>query len=202
MVSVHCQALSCQPDLFRLLQLLATITRSLLEVFEKHPEHGLFILTKQPLVERDADILMRLPRVAVGMSISTIDDRLAAIIEPWAPVTSARLATIRRLSALGIATYILWAPTIVPVLMTERFVKDSVERLASSGAQALSLDTLNYRSRQPVGFARRLAREDHQAATEAQIELIRREADRIGLGRRAELAEPAQIADAQLFLPF
>jgi len=178
------------------------ITRRMLEVFERHPQHGVFILTKQSLVERDTALLARLPRAGVGMSISIMNDDLAQVIEPWAPVTSERLAVIKRLSAAGIATYILWAPAFVPVRMTERFVLDSIEAIARSGARALSLDALNYRSRQPAGLTRRLAREGHAPATKAQIELIQSEADRRGLGRRLELAEPESIEELEPMLPF
>jgi DNA repair photolyase len=178
------------------------ITRRMLECFERHPQHGLFILTKQSLVERDADILARLPRAAVGMSISIMDDRLASMIEPWAPVTSERLAVIKRLSACGIPTYILWAPALVPVPMTSEFVRDSVRAIAQSDARALSLDTLNYRSRQPVGMLRRLARERHAPATAAQAKLIGNEAARRGLGRRLDMVERASVEELEPLLPF
>lgn len=177
------------------------ITRRILEVFERYPQHGLSILTKQSLVERDADILARLPRVKVGMSISVMDDRLAGLIEPWAPDTSGRLATIRRLSSRGIHTYLLWAPAIVPVPMSTEFVSESIGRILESGALSLSLDTLNYRSSQPAGLARRLERERHAPATEAQTELIRREARRRGLGHEIDLlAQP--VEEREPMLPF
>jgi DNA repair photolyase len=178
------------------------ITRRMLEVFERHPKHSLFILTKQSLVERDVDILTRLPRVAVGMSISVMRDDLSQLIEPWAPVTSERLAVIGRLSAAGIPTYVLWAPAFVPVPMTDKFVRVAVHAIAESGARALSLDSLNYRSRQPAGLTRRLAREGHAPATKAQVGLIRMEADRRGLGRQLEVAGPEPVEEAQPMLPF
>jgi DNA repair photolyase len=178
------------------------ITRRMLEAFERHPKHGLFILTKQSLVERDADILSRLARVAVGMSISVMDDRIASMIEPWAQPTSERLAVIKRLSARKIPTYILWAPAIVPAPMTGDFVRESIRAIAQSDARALSLDTLNYRSRQPAGMLRRLAREHHAPATEAQAMLIRNEADRRGLGRRLDLVGRAGVEDLEPLLPF
>ncbi|HKS43178.1 MAG TPA: DUF5131 family protein [Blastocatellia bacterium] len=178
------------------------ITRRMLEVFERHPKHSLFILTKQSLVERDIDILTRLPRVAVGMSISIMNDNLARVIEPWAPVTSERLAVIKRLSEAGIPTYLLWAPAFVPLPMTDQFVRGAICAIAESGARALSLDSLNYRSRQPAGLTRRLAREGHAPATKAQAKLIRNEADRRGLGHRLELAEPEPSEDAEPMLPF
>jgi DNA repair photolyase len=178
------------------------ITRRMLEAFERHPQHGLFILTKQSLVERDADILARLRRVAVGMSISVMDDRVASMIEPWAPTTSERLAVIKRLSAREIPTYILWAPALVPAPMTGEFVRESVRAIAQARARALSLDTLNYRSRQPAGMLRRLAREGHSTATEAQIKLIRNEADRQGLEHRLSLVDSASVEELEPMLPF
>jgi DNA repair photolyase len=178
------------------------ITRRMLEAFERHPRHGLFVLTKQSLVERDADILARLPRVAVGMSISVMDDRISSMIEPWAAPTSERLAVIKRLSAREIPTYILWAPAIVPAPMTDEFVRHSVRAVAQSDARALSLDTLNYRSRQPAGMLRRLARERHAPATEAQTKLIRDEADRRGLGRRLDLVGRPNVEELEPMLPF
>jgi len=179
------------------------ITRRILEVFERHPQHSLFILTKQTLVERDADLIARLPRAAVGMSISVIDDRLSDIIEPWAAPTSRRLATIRRLSERGIPTYLLWAPAFVPVPMSREFVRDAMTKIAESRTQALSLDSLNYRSRQPAGLPRRLARDGHAPATAAQVELLRQEARRHGLARRLDLVAPeSEIAELQPLLPF
>lgn len=178
------------------------ITRSILEVFERHPEHALFILTKQSLVERDADIIARLPRAAVGMSISVIADSLAEIIEPWAPVTSERLATIGRLTERGITTYVLWAPAIVPAPMTTEFVTDSVARVRVSGARSLSIDAMNYRSTQPAGLARRLARDRHAPATKAQVGLIEREAERQGLGRRVDILDAPPAEEIEPMLPF
>jgi DNA repair photolyase len=178
------------------------ITRRLLELFARHPQHAVFILTKQALVERDADLLARLPRVAVGMSISVMDDRLARIIEPWAPVTGERLAVIERLSRLRIPTYILWAPAIVPAPMSEEFVHSSVGAIAKTGARALSLDTLNYRASQSAGLFRRLRREGHTAATKAQVRALGDEVDRQGLSHRLELVEPAPMEDAAPMLPF
>jgi DNA repair photolyase len=178
------------------------ITRAMLEVFSRYPQHGLFILTKQPLVERDADIISKLPRAAVGVSISVMDDGLSSVIEPWAPVTSERLALVGRLSRREIPTYILWAPVIVPVPMTDSFVADSVEAIRQCGARALSLDRMNYISRQPPGLMRRVARERHAPATAAQTLRLSNEAARIGLGRRIELLEDAPVEDAAPLLPF
>jgi DNA repair photolyase len=177
------------------------ITRRILEVFERYPQHGLSILTKQSLVERDADILSRLPRVKVGMSISVMDDRLAELIEPWAPDTSNRLATIKRLSDRGIRTYLLWAPAIVPVPLSKEFMSKSIGRIFDSGALSLSLDALNYRSRQSAGLIGRLGREQHAPATAAQVEILRREAYARGLGCDLDLLD-LPFEEMEPMLPF
>lgn len=178
------------------------ITRSMLEVFARHPQHSLFILTKQPLVERDADLLARLPRVGVGMSISSIDDRVAQLIEPWAPVTSERLAIIKRLSGAGIATYVLWAPAIVPAPLPEGFVGEALDAIERSGARALSLDSLNYRSSQSAGFTRRLIREGHAPATPDQVGRIERAARERGLAGRIDILESGPPEEMEPLLPF
>lgn len=178
------------------------VTRSMLEVFARHPQHSLFILTKQPLVERDADLLARLPRAGVGMSISSIDDRVAQLIEPWAPVTSERLAVIRRLSDAGIATYVLWAPALVPVPLSESFIGEALDAIERSGARALSLDALNYRSSQSQGLTRRLIREGHAPATPDQVRRIERAARERGLPSRIDILESAPVEEMEPLLPF
>ena len=155
------------------------------------------------MIGRDAELIACLPRAAVGMSISVIDDRLAEVIEPWAAPTSRRLATIRRLSERSIPTYVLWAPACVPLPMTREFVRRAIATIAESQTQALSLDSLNYRSRQPAGMLHRLARDGHAPATAAQVELLRQEAERRGLMRRLDLVAPeSEIAELQPLLPF
>jgi hypothetical protein len=87
--------------------------------------------------------------------------------------------------------------------MTRKFVGDALAAIAESNTQALSLDSLNYRSRQPAGMLRRLARERHAPATAAQVQLIRQEAERRGLARRLDLVAPeSEIAELQPLLPF
>jgi DNA repair photolyase len=194
--------MSTATDPYQPVEARLQITRQMLKVFERHPQHALFILTKQSLVERDSDILARLPRVAIGMSISVMDDALARLIEPWAPATSERLALIKRLVERSIPTYLLWAPVIVPAQMSEAFIQNSIEAIAQTGSGALSFDTLNYRSGQSAGFFRRLAREGHRAATKVQLNLLRQEADRRGLGHRLETVKPASMEDIAPLLPF
>ncbi len=73
------------------------------------------ILTKNALVVRDLDLLKELAAyraVCVGISITTLDAKLARIMEPRTSSPDARLRTIRALSAAGIPTRLMLAPVI------------------------------------------------------------------------------------------
>jgi hypothetical protein len=61
---------------------------------------------------------------------------------------------------------------------------------------------MNYRSSQPAGLQRRLARERHAPATPAQIKLIEREARRQGLERRIDIIETPTVEEIEPMLPF
>ena len=78
------------------------LTRRAMEVIARHhfPVH---ILTKNPLVLRDKDILQDISRVysAISFTITAGDDLLSNKVEPGAPPTSKRFEAIRELSSAG-----------------------------------------------------------------------------------------------------
>ena len=76
------------------------ITRQVLEVLNEF-KHPLTIVTKNALVERDLDLLTELARqnlVFVFVSVTSLDNRLAAKLEPRASAPHRRIEAIRRLS--------------------------------------------------------------------------------------------------------
>jgi DNA repair photolyase len=69
------------------------------------------ILTRSPLAREDFDIYKEFgPRLMFGMSIPTLDNRLAKIYEPNAPAPSQRLETLKMAEKLGLHTYVAVAP--------------------------------------------------------------------------------------------
>ncbi len=93
------------------------IMRRVLEVLDR-TGHPVGIVTKSNLVTRDIDILSRMASrnlVRVCISVTTLDAKLARVMEPRAPTPSRRLDALRELAAAGIPTTVMVAP-IIPAI--------------------------------------------------------------------------------------
>ncbi|MGY0633463.1 PA0069 family radical SAM protein [Luteimonas sp. A478] len=114
------------------------VTRQLLEVLAEC-RHPCSIVTKGALVARDLDLLAPMAHqglVTVYLSITTLDNRLSANMEPRAAAPHARLATVRRLSDAGIPVGVLVAP-VVPAI-TDMELEAILEAAREHGAGAAS----------------------------------------------------------------
>ncbi|WP_375250036.1 PA0069 family radical SAM protein [Sphingomonas sp.] len=114
------------------------ITRELIEVLAAC-DHPLVITTKSHRVERDIDLLAPMAAkrlVAVAISVTSLDPRIAMTIEPRAPTPERRLAAVRRLTDAGIPTYVNMAP-VIPAI-TDHEVEAIVARAAAAGALGVS----------------------------------------------------------------
>jgi DNA repair photolyase len=114
------------------------ITRALLEVLSAC-EHPVVITTKSDRVVRDLDLLgsMAVKRqVAVAISITSLDPRVAMTVEPRAPSPARRLAAVRALADAGVPTYVNMAPVIPAV--TDHEVERIVAAAADAGARGVS----------------------------------------------------------------
>ena len=114
------------------------IMRAVLEVLRDH-SHPVGITTKGTMVERDIDILTEMgPELArVGLSVTTLDDKLARRLEPRVPVPSRRLRSIERLAKAGVSVRVMISP-IIPGL-TDHEVEGIVRAAADAGAAAASM---------------------------------------------------------------
>lgn len=80
-------------------------TRAILEVFAQERGWHLGIVTKSDLVIRDLDLLREVARgnvLSVNVTITTLDERLARMLEPRAPRPDLRLEAVRKLSDAGL----------------------------------------------------------------------------------------------------
>ncbi len=88
------------------------MVRRMLELIRDHSTLNVRILTRSPLARGDFDLYRTFGnRLLFGMSIPTLDDRLARLYEPKAPAPSKRLETLRLAAAKGIPFYAAVAPT-------------------------------------------------------------------------------------------
>ncbi len=97
---------------------LGGITRSVLELFRRHDVRCM-ILTKSDVFERDIDLLSEL-RCAVGITVTTVDERKAKLLEPNAPSPRARIRALKKAKEAGIPVYTRIDP-IIPFYTWEDF---------------------------------------------------------------------------------
>ena len=107
-------ALGNNTDAYQPVERKLKITREILEVFEL-TRHPVSIVSKSALLLRDLDLLESLAKdqlVHVSISLTTLDNALAAKMEPRASAPSKRLQVIERLSTAGVPVSVLIAPVI------------------------------------------------------------------------------------------
>lgn len=81
----------------------------ILETLRKCPAH-VEILTKSSLVLRDLDLIKQIPDIAIGISLSNLEDADNKVLEPGASSAEERLRTLSELHENKIRTYLFVAP--------------------------------------------------------------------------------------------
>jgi len=110
-------------------------TRAILEVFAAEKGRRLSITTKSSLVTRDVDLLCEIARrnvLAVNITVTTLNRRLARLMEPRAPRPDLRLGAVGTLAQAGIITGVFPNP-ILPMITDS---EESLDALASAARQA------------------------------------------------------------------
>jgi len=103
------------------------------------------VLTKSSLVEKDFGTLLE-GKASLGLSISTLSDSIARVLEPGATLPSGRLNTCALAVKKGISVFIFAGP-ILPVFCDTPFNIENIIRAASDiGVDKLMFDRLNLRS--------------------------------------------------------
>ncbi|WP_439550892.1 PA0069 family radical SAM protein [Falsiroseomonas sp.] len=125
-------ALGANTDPYQPVERTLGITRRTLEILEKFG-HPVTIVTKGAGVVRDIDILQRLAArnlVHVCLSVTTLDMKLARVMEPRAASPLKRLGAITELAKAGIPVGVLAAPMIPGLNDAE------LERILEASARA------------------------------------------------------------------
>ncbi|QIO72625.1 PA0069 family radical SAM protein [Rhizobium leguminosarum bv. trifolii] len=113
------------------------IMRGILEVLNK-ANHPVSIVTKSAMILRDLDILQEMAAknlVRVGISVTTLDRKLARTMEPRAATPPRRLETIRTLAEAGVQTAVMAAP-LIPALNDHELERILESAKAAGAAEA------------------------------------------------------------------
>ena len=116
-------------------------TRHILEVLSKEAGLDLGITTKSDLVSRDAELLSRMARrnlVRVHLTITTLDEALARMLEPRAPRPELRLAAVRKLTESGVPVSVLAHPVMPRINDSEQSLDAVCAAAVEKGASSFS----------------------------------------------------------------
>jgi DNA repair photolyase len=110
------------------------VTRGIIAVLARF-HHPFSIITKSALICRDIDLLGPLGAAGLAraaVSVTTLDRGLARVMEPRAATPNRRLDAVRRLTAAGVPTTVMFAP-VIPGL-NDHELEAVLERAAAAGA--------------------------------------------------------------------
>ena len=122
------------------------LTRRCLEVLLQY-QFPTGILTKSPLVLRDTDLFKRFNEIEVGITITTEEERIKNIFEPYAPPIDARMEALKKLHDRGIRTYAFIGP-----LLPQN--PEALAKKISPHVDSVLIDRMNYLNK-TIGLYRR-----------------------------------------------
>jgi DNA repair photolyase len=116
------------------------VTGRCVEVLAKNG-FPLLIVTKSDLVTRDIDIFKQ-TRTVVTMTITTLNEDIARIIEPHAPSPEARFDALRKIIDAGIPTVVRIDPVIPTVNSQKRELEAVIAKAAEIGVKQITSSTM------------------------------------------------------------
>lgn len=127
-------ALGINTDSYQPIERRYELTRSILQVLSDC-NHPVSFVTKGKLILRDIDLLSSMARrnlVHVFVSVTTLENRLSAKLEPRAAAPHSRLRVLKELHDAGVPVGVLIAP-VIPMI-TDSDLEHILEAARSSGA--------------------------------------------------------------------
>ena len=108
------------------------VTRGILEELALHHGLEIGIVTKSNLIVRDSELLRQIAEhnsLFVNLTVTTLNTRLARILEPRAPRPDLRLEAVRELNAAGVNAGVICAP-VLPGITDSPSALDALVRAA------------------------------------------------------------------------
>lgn len=120
------------------------LTRQCLEILADFGFEGVVsILTKSDLVTRDIDVLKKLKKVLIGLTITSTDDSIARYFEKYAPPVSKRINALEILNKQGFKTYAFLGPLLPHVVAKPEKVEKLFVELSRVGTKDIFIEHLN-----------------------------------------------------------
>ncbi|MBI4906686.1 MAG: radical SAM protein [Acidobacteria bacterium] len=114
------------------------VTRRMLEILADERGRQLSLTTKSDLVARDAPLFARVARanvLFVNITVTTVDNNLARILEPKAPRPDLRLAALRILRGHGIEAGVFASPALPGINDSTESLRAVAEAARAHGAR-------------------------------------------------------------------
>jgi DNA repair photolyase len=121
------------------------VTRAILDEFARHRGFEIGIVTKSNLILRDIDVLQQIAknnRLAVNITITTLNVDLARILEPRAPRPDLRLEAMQKLNQAGVSAGVICAPVLPGITDSPRDLEALVRATAKSGGKYIHANSL------------------------------------------------------------
>ena len=139
--------LSLNTDLYQPAEKKYRVTRQILEVLKEN-SWPFSIGTKSDLILRDIDLVSQASQrswCCVALTITTLDEKLAKLLEPNAPSPKRRLEAVRRLSDEGIKVGVWLIPLIPYITDSEQNMSQVIKAAVDNGAQFVLSGMLDMR---------------------------------------------------------
>jgi DNA repair photolyase len=147
------------------------ITRGILEELTRHEGLHLGIITKGNLILRDIDLLKEIGqknRLTANVTITTLNVKLARILEPRAPRPDLRMDTVRQLNQAGIRTGVSCSPVIPGITDSMRNLEALVRATVEAGGKHIFANPLFLKPCSAAVFLPFLQKEFPQLAADYQ----------------------------------
>lgn len=124
-------------DVYQPIERKYELTRKILEILVKY-NFPISILTKSDLVVRDIDLIKKFKERNVGLTITTLDEKIARDFEPGTSMPQQRLDALRKLHDAGIETYAFIGP-VLPYITDLRAIFSKIKKIVDY----VMVETLN-----------------------------------------------------------
>jgi DNA repair photolyase len=138
-------AIGTATDPYQPLERKLGITRSLLEVFARHSGFRLNIISKSALIARDTELLKDIGRrnqMTVRVTVTTMNTRLARVLEPRAPRPDLRIRTLAQLRQAGLSAGVMCAPLMPGITDSPASIRAVARAAAGAGANFFAAGAL------------------------------------------------------------